>query len=70
MIDRVPVKSSNIKSVGHCKDTNTLAVEFKDGAVYHYADVPADVHEQLVSSKSVGGALHSIIKGNYRHSKQ
>lgn len=27
---RTPVKSSHVKSVGHCVDTNTLKIEFKD----------------------------------------
>jgi hypothetical protein len=69
-IERSPVSSSNVKSIGHCGDTNTLAVEFKDGTVYHYADVDKDTHDQLVSSKSVGGAVHSMIKGKYSCSKQ
>lgn len=70
MVDRVPVSSSNVKSVGHDSETNTLAVEFKDGSVYHYHDVPKDVHESLVSAKSIGGFIHSGIKGKYSHSKQ
>lgn len=70
MVERVPVTSSNIKSVGHDPDTNTLAVEFSDGSVYHYHDVEKDIHEGLVAAKSVGGYLHSTIKGKYKHSKQ
>jgi len=70
MVDRQPVKSSNVKSVGHDPKTNTLAVEFKDGSIYHYHDVPKDVHESLVSARSVGGYIHASIKGVYKHSKQ
>lgn len=70
MVERTPVTSSNVKSVGHNPDDNTLAIEYKDGSVYHYHDVPKDVHEQLVSSKSVGGFIYSSIKGVYKHSKQ
>ena len=69
MIERLPVSSSNIKSVGHDPSTNTLAVEFKDGSVYHYHDVEKDIHEGLVSAKSIGSYLHSI-KGKYKYSKQ
>lgn len=70
MVERAPVTSSNVKSVGHDASTGTLEVEFKDGSVYHYHDVPKEVHEGLVSSKSVGGYIHSNVKGKYKHSKQ
>jgi len=70
MIERIPVQSSNVKSVGHDANTNTSAVEFKDGSVYHYHDVPKDVHDGLVAAKSVGGYIHANIKGTYKHSKQ
>ena len=69
MIERTPVSSSNVKSVGHDNSTNTLSIEFSNGSVYHYHDVPKDVHETLMSSKSVGSAVHSMIKGKYKHSK-
>jgi hypothetical protein len=70
MIDRSPVQSSNVTSVGYDPDSKTLAIEFKDGSVYHYHDVESSTHEELVSSKSVGKFIHSNIKGNYKHSKQ
>lgn len=69
-MDRVPVTSSNINSVGYDPDEKTLAVEFKDGTIYHYHDVEKDVHENLVSARSVGGFLHANIRGVYKHSKQ
>lgn len=70
MVDRTPVSSSNISSVGYDPDEKTLAVEYKDGSLYHYHDVEKDVHEGLVGAKSVGGYLHANIKGVYKHSKQ
>lgn len=70
MIDRTPVTSSNISSIGYDPDEKTLAVEFKDGTVYHYHDVEPDAHEQLVSAKSIGKHLHANIKGAYKFTKQ
>lgn len=69
-IERSPVTSSNVKSVGHCPNTNTLAIEYSDGSIYHYHDVDKDTHDQLVASKSVGGFIHSNVKGVFKHSKQ
>ena len=70
MVDRVPVQSSNIRSIGHDPDTNTLTVEFNNGSLYDYHDVPKDVHEELIAAKSVGGHLNANIKGVYKHVKK
>lgn len=70
MVERTPVSSSNVRSIGHDAGTNTLSVEYKDGSVYHYHDVPKDVHEGLISARSVGGFLHANIRGSYKHTKQ
>ena len=39
-----PVKSSQVKAIGHDPATNTLAVQFAHGAgsIYHYPDVTAE----------------------------
>ena len=69
-IDLHPIQSSNISAAGHDEKENILAIKFKDGALYHYHDVPKDVYETLIGAKSVGSHFHSTIKGNYKHSKQ
>lgn len=68
-MDRKPVSSSNIASVGYDEDSSTLEVEFNNGAVYQYFDVPQHVHDALVGAASVGGYLASNVKGHYRFSK-
>jgi hypothetical protein len=71
MIERKPVVgSSNIISMGHCPDTNTLAVEFNGGAVYHYLDCPKTVYEEALAAKSIGKHFHANIKGAYKFEKQ
>lgn len=57
---RTPVKSSHVKSVGHCVETNTLEIEFKDGAVFQYKMVPASEHEALMKAPSVGKHLRTV----------
>lgn len=64
-----PVKSSNIKAVGYDASTKTLAVEFP-GGVYHFNDVPADVHAGLVGAESVGKYFASNIRGKFGSTKQ
>lgn len=62
-IERQPVDSSNVRSVGHDPETNRLHVEFKNGSVYEYAGVPASEHQALKNAPSVGSYLHQHIKG-------
>jgi len=70
MIERIPVISKNIKSIGHCPDTNTLAVEFHDGAVYHYHNVLKAVHNALMNAESIGSHFHQNIKNQYKYVRQ
>ena len=43
VIGRDPVASSNIASAGYDAMTRTLEVEFSNGGIYRYGDVPSDV---------------------------
>jgi hypothetical protein len=68
-MQRIPVSSSNVDSVGYDEDSGTLEVEFKNGTVYQYFDVPSKIYENLMSASSIGGFLASSIKGSFRFSK-
>lgn len=69
-MNRTPVDSSNIASIGYDPETATLEVEFlKDGSVYQYFDVPAQVHEELMTASSHGSYLASRIKGAFQYSR-
>jgi hypothetical protein len=68
-MDMKPVTSSNIESIGHDPDTNMLAVQFKNGGLYHYHDVDADKHKALISAPSIGKHLYANIRGKHEHSK-
>ena len=68
-MNRTPVSSSNIASVGYDPSTLTLEVEFKNGSVYHYFDVPENMYQELMRASSVGKFMHANIKNNYRYTK-
>lgn len=68
-MNRTPVVSSNVASVGYDDDNSTLEIEFNNGAVYQYFDVSRIVYDGLMSADSVGSYLASHIKGHYRYSK-
>jgi hypothetical protein len=61
-MNRSPVISSNVASVGYDPSTMTLEVEFKKGGVYQYFNVPPAVHAAMVIAPSVGRYLDVNIK--------
>jgi len=68
-IDRVRVESSAMNSVGYDSNESVLVVEFPNGTVYHYFDVPSEVHSGLLSAESHGKYFHRHIRGKFRHER-
>lgn len=64
-MERIPVSSSNIFSVGYDSQSETLEVEFHKTGVYQYFGVPLHVYEGLVAAPSIGSYFNSHIKGSY-----
>ncbi len=65
VIDRTPVQSSNIASIGHDPATDTLHVEFRSGATWAYDGVDADRHAELLNADSVGSHFAKHIRGKF-----
>jgi KTSC domain len=65
-IPRQRVESSAIATVGYSKRRKILEVEFVNGAVYRYLDVPGSVYRDLMSAESKARFYDSKIKGHYR----
>jgi len=63
-MEREPVSSSTILSVGYDQSSETLEIEFKNG-IYQYYNVPSAVHQQFMESSSKGQFLHFNIKNAY-----
>ena len=66
-MERQPVTSSNIRSIGYDASTSTLEVEFRSGEVYQYFGMPASVHLELMQAASHGSYLQRHIRGTYRY---
>ena len=65
-IARVPVESSALASVGYSRHLQVLEVEFRNGSVYRYVDVPETVFHELMDAPSKAGYYNSNIRGRYR----
>jgi hypothetical protein len=65
-MNRVPVTSSNIVSIGYDENRMILEVEFKNGWVYQYSKIPLGIYEGLMSAGSHGRYFNAYIKnGGY-----
>lgn len=61
-MDRMPVSSSNIASVGYEQTTQTLEIEFLNGSIYQYLGVPLSIYSGLMSTRSYGSYLDQYVK--------
>src|SRR5690349_1445745 len=65
-MQRINVVSSSIESVGFDGGrAGTLEVEFHNGAIWRYYDVPGMVYSALVNAYSIGSYFNEHIKGTY-----
>lgn len=64
------VKSSMLAAHGYDPESRTLAVQFTNGATYHYADVPPEAAEAFAKAESAGGHFGKHIRGKYTGTKQ
>ncbi len=68
-MDRTPVVSTAIESVGYDPESETLEIEFTSGGVYRYEGVPSEVFEEFMNSDSFGSYFQQNIKGAYPEQK-
>jgi len=66
-MNRTSVDSSNLKSVGYDVNTKILEIEFRDGSVYQYYEVPLSIYEGLMNASSHGKFFHAYVRNVYRY---
>lgn len=66
-MNRFIVDSVLIYSVGYA--AGVLEVEFRDGGLYEYRDVPPEVFHELTVAKSAGAYFIQNIKTQYPYRK-
>lgn len=65
-MQRSPVSSSDIQSIGYDAATRTLEVEFHSGDIYQYFDVPEREYQAFMAVSSHGQDFHQYIKNTYQ----
>ena len=68
-MQRTTVASTNVASIGYDSQTQTLEIEFNNGNVYQYFDVPQALYDALMGADSKGSFLNAQIKGCYRYTR-
>lgn len=65
-IPRRQTDSKAIAAIGYSKRLHILEIQFANGAIYRYPEVPPSVYRELMASDSKGHYYDINIKGNYR----
>lgn len=68
-MERERVDSSSLSSLGYDARRHVLEVEFRNGGVYRYLDVPEDAWGELRAAESKGRYLNAEIKPRFRWRK-
>jgi hypothetical protein len=64
-IQREPIASRAITAVGYSKCLHALEIEFRNGAIYRYLNVPPSVHGALIAAPSKARFYDENIRGKY-----
>ncbi|THG33534.1 KTSC domain-containing protein [Naasia lichenicola] len=65
-VDMVRVESDSLRAVGYDHGTGTLRVAFRNGGLYDYYDVPADLFEALLAPHSWRRLSEQVKDHRYR----
>lgn len=67
-MNRIPVESSNLKSIGYDPEQQILEIEFRGNVVWQYRNVPMSVWLELESAPSKGKYFQSQIRERFASS--
>ncbi|MBD0326969.1 MAG: KTSC domain-containing protein [Pyrinomonadaceae bacterium] len=69
-MERSPVTSTSLVSIGYHAETQTLEIEFIKGGIYQYYGVPQHEYDDLMRAASHGQHFDdNIKKGAYSYVK-
>jgi hypothetical protein len=73
-MERTPVQSSQIASIGYDAEKREMEIEFHGkkeapGDVYRYYDVAPGTYQQMIAAKSIGSFFGKEVRGQYTYKK-
>jgi hypothetical protein len=66
-MQRTPLRSRALVSAGYDAEARVLELEFHNGRVYRYREVPPGVFEFLLRTPSKGSFVNRMIDGRYAY---
>lgn len=63
------VSSKSLRSVGYDQPTQALEVEFNNGGIYRYFEVPVTIFHHLMEAPSKGQYLNAFVRDHYPFSR-
>jgi len=66
LLERQPVKSRILRSVGYDDSTKILEIEFHTGLVYQYSGVPPKVYTDLMHSGEIGKYFSEKVRPRFQ----
>ena len=63
------IQSSNVKKTEYDTETKKLVVEFNNGSLYEYDEVPHQVYTQFRMAQSQGNFFNTNISKTYPYKK-
>ena len=64
---RQSVPSTLLASAEYFPERSLLELEFRDGALYHFFDVPVECFQQLLDAASKGAYFNRHIRNHFRY---
>ena len=65
-MERQNVKSRILRSVGYNDSSKILEIEFQNGLVYQFLDVPPKVYADLIHSGEIGKFFTDKVRTRFR----
>jgi hypothetical protein len=65
-VERQTVKSRILRSVGYDEPAKTMEIEFQNGLLYLFSDVPPKVHKELMRSPEIGKYFTDKVRTKFR----
>jgi hypothetical protein len=66
LLERLPVKSCILRSVGYDDAMKNMEIEFHSGLIFQYSGVPSKVYSDLISSNAVGKYFSEKVRNRFR----
>jgi hypothetical protein len=67
VMQRTPLKSRAVISAGYDAARRELEIEFHNGRIYRYREVPEGVYQFLLRTESKGGYVNRMIQDRYAY---